>query len=128
MGNKPWLQEGDKLLARTPVSLTNTLATTANGGQDYIHNGQTQENHENSNRTIVVPRVHRESATHIRTSQKHGAANYYSAHRRWLLSKQVSTRAVESESRSRKDFQPEESKSQKILTTPTPGRPFAHQL
>jgi len=31
-------------------------------------------------------------------------------------------------SRSRKDFQPEESKSQKILTTPTPGRLFAHQL
>jgi len=30
-------------------------------------------------------------------------------------------RAVESESRSRKDFQPEESESQKILTTPTPG-------
>ena len=29
---------------------------------------------------------------------------------------------------SRKDFQPEESESQKILTTPTPGRPFAHQL
>ena len=40
------------------------------------------------------------------------------------------TRAVESESRSRKDFQPKESESQKILTapTPTPGRPFAHQL
>ena len=37
-------------------------------------------------------------------------------------------RAVESESRSRKDFQPEESKSQIILTTPTPGRPFAHHL
>ena len=41
-------------------------------------------------------------------------------------------RAVESESwsrsRSRKDFQPEESESQKILMTPTPGRPFAHQL
>jgi len=37
---------------------------------------------------------------------------------------------VKSESRSRKDFQPEESgsESQKILTTPTPGRPFAHQL
>jgi len=33
-------------------------------------------------------------------------------------------------SRSRKDFQPEESESesQKILTTPTPGKPFAHQL
>ena len=31
-------------------------------------------------------------------------------------------------SRSRKDFQLEESESQKILTTPTPGRPFAHQL
>ena len=30
-------------------------------------------------------------------------------------------------SRSRKDFQPE-SESQKILMTPTPGRPFAHQL
>ena len=29
---------------------------------------------------------------------------------------------------SRKDFQPKESESQKILTTPTPGRPFAHQL
>ena len=42
----------------------------------------------------------------------------------------VKTRAVESESksRSRKDFQPKESESQKILTTPTPGRPFAHQL
>jgi len=38
------------------------------------------------------------------------------------------TRAVESESTSRKDFQPEESESQIILTTPTPGRPFAHQL
>jgi len=31
-------------------------------------------------------------------------------------------------SRSRKDFQPEASESQKILTTPAPGRPFAHQL
>ena len=42
----------------------------------------------------------------------------------------VADRAVESESRSRsrKDFQPEESESYKILTTPTPGRPFAHQL
>ena len=30
--------------------------------------------------------------------------------------------------RSRKDFQPKESESQIILTTPTPGRPFAHQL
>ena len=42
----------------------------------------------------------------------------------------MNTRAVESDSRSRKDFQPEESESQKILTTPTPtpGRPFAHQL
>ena len=40
---KPPLQEGDKLLARSPVSLTNTLATTANGGQDYIYNAQTQE-------------------------------------------------------------------------------------
>jgi len=29
---------------------------------------------------------------------------------------------------SRKDFQPEESETQKILMTPTPGRPFAHQL
>ena len=40
----------------------------------------------------------------------------------------VPIRAVESESwsRSRKDFQPEE--SEKIITTPTPGRPFAHQL
>jgi len=35
---------------------------------------------------------------------------------------------VESSSWSRKDFQPKESESQKILTTPTPGRPFAHQL
>ena len=35
---------------------------------------------------------------------------------------------MESESRSRKDFQPEESESLKILTTPTPGRSFAHQL
>jgi len=33
----------------------------------------------------------------------------------------VVTRAVESESRSRKDFEPEESESHKILTTPTPG-------
>ena len=42
----------------------------------------------------------------------------------------VETRAVELESRSRKDFQPEESEPElhKILTTPTPGRPFAHQL
>jgi len=40
----------------------------------------------------------------------------------------LKTRAVESESRSRKDFQPEESESQKILTTLTLGRPFAHQL
>jgi len=44
----------------------------------------------------------------------------------------VNNRAVESESRSRsrKDFQPEESESEskKILKTPTPGRPFAHQL
>jgi len=32
MGTKPLLQEGDKMLARTPVSLTNTLATTANSG------------------------------------------------------------------------------------------------
>ena len=31
-------------------------------------------------------------------------------------------------SQSQKDFQPEESESQKILTTATPGRPFAHQL
>jgi len=31
------------------------------------------------------------------------------------------SRAVESESSSRKDFEPEESESQKILTTPTPG-------
>jgi len=31
-------------------------------------------------------------------------------------------------SRSRKEFQPKESESQKILTTATPGRPFAHQL
>jgi len=44
----------------------------------------------------------------------------------------VVARAVESESRtwsrSRKDFQLEEFQSQKILTTPTPGRPFAHQM
>ena len=40
----------------------------------------------------------------------------------------VYSRAAESESRSRKDFQLEESESQKISTTPTPGRPFAHQL
>ena len=46
MGAKPPLQEGNKLLARSPFSLTNTLATTANGGQDY--NAQTEENHENS--------------------------------------------------------------------------------
>jgi len=45
MWTKPPLQEGDKLLARTPVSLTNTLATTANGGQDY-NNAHTQESHE----------------------------------------------------------------------------------
>ena len=31
-------------------------------------------------------------------------------------------------SHSRKDFQPEESESHKILTTPTPARRFAHQL
>ena len=38
--------------------------------------------------------------------------------------------AVESESRSRsrKDFEPEESESQKILTTPTRGWPFARRL
>ena len=88
---KPPLQEGDKLLALSPVSLTNTLATTANGGQDYIHNAQTQENHENSKRTFVAPRVYSESATHRCTSQEHRVANYDSAHRRWLLSKQVST-------------------------------------
>ena len=43
-------------------------------------------------------------------------------------SEEVATSAVQSESRSRsrKDFQPEESESQKILTTP--GRPFAHQF
>ena len=40
----------------------------------------------------------------------------------------IQSRAVESESRSRKDFQPKESESPKKLTTPTPGRPFAHQL
>jgi len=40
----------------------------------------------------------------------------------------ITARAVEPESRSPKDFQPEESESQKILMTPTPGRPFAHQL
>ena len=82
MGTKPPLQEGNKLLARSPVSLTNTLSTTANGGQDYIHNAQTHENHENSKRTIVAPRVYSESATHRFTSQKHRAANYDSAHRR----------------------------------------------
>jgi len=76
MGTKPPLQEGDKLLARSPVSLTNTLATTANGGQDYIHNAHTQENHENSKRTIVVARVHSASATHRCTSQKHRTINY----------------------------------------------------
>ena len=38
------------------------------------------------------------------------------------------SRAVESESRSRKDFQPEESDSQKMLTTPTLRRPFARRL
>ena len=37
-------------------------------------------------------------------------------------------RAVESESRSRKDFEPEQSESQKILMTPTPGWPFARPL
>ena len=40
----------------------------------------------------------------------------------------VHNRAVESESRSRKDFEPEESESQKILTTPTPGWLFARRL
>ena len=45
-----------------------------------------------------------------------------------LVTGRVTARAVESESWSRSDFQPEESESQKILTTPTPGRPFAHQL
>ena len=86
---KPPLQEGDKLLANS--RLVDKHATTANGGQHYIHNAQTQENHENSKRTIVAPRVRSESATHRRTSQKHRAANYDSANRRWLLSKQVST-------------------------------------
>ena len=42
----------------------------------------------------------------------------------------VAASAVESVSRSRirKDFQPKESESQKISTTPTPDRPFAHQV
>jgi len=38
-----------------------------------------------------------------------------------VLSKHMATRVVESESRSRKEFEPEESESQKILTTPTPA-------
>jgi len=46
----------------------------------------------------------------------------------YQMDQKRTTSAVESESRSRKDFQPEELESQKILTTPTPGRPFAHQL
>ena len=53
-------------------------------------------------------------------------------HKNPELNISVVIRAVESESesrsRSRKDFQPEESESHKLLTTPTPGRPFAHQL
>jgi len=77
---EPPFQRGGKLLASTPVSLTHTLATTARGGQDYIYNAMTQENRENSKGTIVAPRVHSESATHRRTSQKHRAANYDSAH------------------------------------------------
>jgi len=137
MGTKPPLQEGDKLLARSPVSLTNTLATTANGGspqlpmvvrhncqwwfattanggspqlpmvvrhncqwwfattanggQDYIYNALTQENRENSKRTIVAVRVHSKSATHRRPGQKHRTANYHSVHQRWLLPNQVRT-------------------------------------
>ena len=58
----------------------------------------------------------------VRWFGKSVLCNYFTAY--------VMSRAGESESRSRKDFQPEESESesQKILTTPTPGRPFAHQL
>jgi len=93
MGTKPPLQEGDKLLARSPVSLTNTLATTATGGQDYIYNALVQEDRENSKGTIVALRVHSESATNRHTGPKHRAANYASAHQRWLLSKLVSTTA-----------------------------------
>ena len=63
MDTKTTVAGGGKLLARTPVSLTNTLATTVDGGQDYIHNAQTQENHEHSERTIVAPRVRSESKT-----------------------------------------------------------------
>jgi len=38
------------------------------------------------------------------------------------------SRAVQPESKCRKDFQPEESESQKILTTPTAGWPFARRM
>ena len=48
---------------QTPVSSANTVATTANGDQDYIFNALTQENRENSKGTIVAPQVHSESAT-----------------------------------------------------------------
>jgi len=76
MGTKPPLQEGDKLLARTPVSLTNTFATTANGGQDCIHNALTQENRENSKRTIAAPRAIKkqlksQGSTHRKLFRKH---------------------------------------------------------
>jgi len=63
MAPKPPLQEGGKLLVRTPVSLTNTLATTANGGQDYFHNAMTQENRGDSKGTIAASRVHSGCAT-----------------------------------------------------------------
>ena len=117
MGTRTAVTGGGKLLARTPVSSANTLTTTATGGQDYIHNALIQEDRENSKGTIVALRVHSESAnlqhtatpvcntqahrsktqsesaTNRHTGQKHRAANYASAHQRWLLSKLVSTTA-----------------------------------
>ena len=92
MGTRTAFTVGGKLFAQTPVLSAITLGTIANSGRDYIYNALTQENHENSKGTIVAPRVHSESAAHRRTGQKHKAANYDSAHQRWLMSKQVSTR------------------------------------
>ena len=93
MGTRTAVTGGGKLLARTPVSSANALATTATGGQDYIYNALIQEDRENSKGTIVALRVHSESATNRHTGPKHRAANYASAHQRWLLSKLVSTTA-----------------------------------
>jgi len=54
MGTRTAVTGGGKLLTRTPVSLTNTLAATANGSQDYIHNALTQSR-ENTKGAIVAP-------------------------------------------------------------------------